>query len=243
MTSRSPRSPRSRHPGAAAVALALAFALSAPALAAAQTWWFSRRPEDPQRIGAPGKTRLVVGNLGRGYLGVRLIGLTDDLKEFYGAADGAGVLVSSVEEDSPAAAAGLRVGDLITAVDGEPTEAPREVVRAVGRLEPEEQVEITVVRDRAPVTLRAAVGEREGAVWFSGDRALPDLEELALFREELPRVVLDSEEAREAMREAFEQAREQMETIDFGEMAERLAEAEERLRELERQLAERGRPE
>ena len=225
-----------------AVPVVLTLALFVPAFAAAQTWWFSRGPDREVRVEGPLKTRMVVGRLGRGYLGVRLLGVTADLKEFYGASGDAGVLVSAVEAESPAAAAGFRVGDLITSVAGEETGRPEEVVRAVGRLEPEETVSVGVVRDRAPLDLEVTVGEREGAVWLSGDH-LPDWEELELLREELPEVVLDSEAAREAMREALEEARAQMGSLDFGEMAERLAAAEERLRELERRLVERNPPE
>lgn len=223
-----------------ALTLPLTLALPVPALASAQTWWFSSGDPDRKiRVEAPVKARMVVGHLGRGYLGVRLLGVTPELQDFYGASGAAGVLVSAVEEESPAAAAGVRVGDLIVSVGDEETARPEQVVRAVGRLEPEEMVSLGLVRDRAPLTLQVTVGEREGAVWLSGDD-LPDWEGLDRLREELPRVVLDSEDAREAMREAFEEARAQLSAVDFGEMAERLAEAEERLRELERKLADRN---
>lgn len=224
----------------AALLFSLTLTLAVPVLASAQTWWFSSGgPDRKIRVEAPGKARMVVGHLGRGYLGVRLLGVTPELQEFYGASGEAGVLVSAVEEESPAAAAGLRVGDLIVSVGDEETARPEQVVRAVGRLEPEETVFLGLVRDRSPLTLEVTVGEREGAVWLSGDD-LPDWEGLDRLREELPRVVLDSEEAREAMRESLEEARAQLNSVDFGEMAERLAEAEERLRELEQKLADRN---
>jgi membrane-associated protease RseP (regulator of RpoE activity) len=55
----------------------------------------------------------------RGYLGVQLVELTPELREHYGATAEHGVLVGKVEPGSPAEAAGLRVGDVIVALDGE----------------------------------------------------------------------------------------------------------------------------
>jgi S1-C subfamily serine protease len=57
-----------------------------------------------------------------------------------------GVVVRRVEEDSPAAAAGLRRGDLITAVEGEPIQGPQDLVDAIGEHEPGDQVTLTVLR-------------------------------------------------------------------------------------------------
>lgn len=244
-----------RHP-----ALILAAALAVPALAAAA-------PQEPPRpfraaalafaaaagespapqilIRGPVRPRVVVGRSGHGYLGVGLLDITEELREFYGAPREAGTLVSVVAEDSPAAAAGFEVGDVITAVAGEPAENSWDVVRSVAQFDPEEQVAVEVIRDGAPVTLNATLAEREGGVWFSrGDRPnfeefhfeMPDMERLEVLRE-LPAAI--SDETREAMRQAIEKARERMSEFDHESLAERLAEAEERLQELERKLAER----
>lgn len=245
-----------------AAALALAAALAVPALAAATP----QEQAQPARavalafaaaeaesaapqilIRGPMRPRVVVGRSGHGYLGVQLMDITEELREFYGAPRDAGTLVSRVGEDSPAAAAGFEVGDVITAVAGEPTENSWDVVRSVAQFDPEEEVSVEVVRDGAPVTLTATLAEREGAVWFGrGDRPnfeefhfeMPDIEGLEVLRE-LPATITD--ETREAMREAIEAARERMSEFDYESLTERLAEAEERLRELEQKLAERER--
>jgi len=172
---------------------------------------------------------------------------TEELREFYGAPRDAGTLISRVAEDSPAAAAGFEVGDVITAVAGEPAENSWDVVRSVTQFDADEEVSVEVIRDGAPVTLTATLAEREGAVWFGrGDRPnfeefhfeMPDLEGLEVLRE-LPSTITD--ETREAMREAIEAARERMSEFDYEALQERLAATEERLRELERKLAERER--
>ena len=243
-------------------ALALAAALALPALAAATP----QEQAQPARaavlafaaaeaesaapqilIRGPMRPRVVVGRSGHGYLGVQLMDITEELREFYGAPRDAGTLVSRVGEDSPAAAAGFEVGDVITAVAGEPAENSWDVVRSVAQFDPEEEVSVEVVRDGAPVTLTATLAEREGAVWFGrGDRPnleefhfeMPDLERLEVLRD-LPSTI--SDETREAMREAIEAARERMSEFDYESLTERLAEAEARLRELEQKLAERER--
>lgn len=244
-------------------ALALVALLGAPALAAAgfqppehpsPSFRFTSNghvlggePSTQILVRTPGRTRVVMGRAGRVYLGVQLMDLTEELREFYGATRDAGTLVSRVSEDSPAAAAGFEVGDVITRVAGDTAEDSRDVVRSVAQFEPEEEVEVEVIRDGAPVTLTARLGEREGGVWFSrGDGPdlqefhfeMPDLEGLDVLRE-LPGTI--NEETREAMREAIEAARERMSEFDYEALQERLAATEERLRELERKLAERER--
>ncbi len=63
---------------------------------------------------------------GRARLGVGVQDLTPDLASFFGVSGG--VLVSSVEADRPAAKAGLKAGDVITAIDGKPVKSPAELV-------------------------------------------------------------------------------------------------------------------
>ncbi len=70
-------------------------------------------------------------------------GLPHDLP-FEGAEQG--VIVRSVAEDSPAAEAGLGQGDVITAIDGEPVETPKDLSDAVAEREPGDQVTLTVYR-------------------------------------------------------------------------------------------------
>ena len=213
-------------------------ALAAPALAGAQVVRIQDPPDEESRQVHPVKSRVTVIPVGRSYLGVALINITEELREFFGAPEDAGVLVSQVAEDSPAAEAGFRVGDVITRVGDRDAESSRDVVRAVGRLDPEETVSVEVIRAGAPLTLDPVLGEREGSVWFSGNFQLPDME-FQVLRDQLPRVMIQSEEAREAMRKAIKQARAQMVDLDVVDLVRRLSETEDRLRELERKLSER----
>lgn len=95
----------------------------------------------------------------RGRLGVSLSPLTDQLAEYFGAKEG--VLVSSVEADSPAARAGLRAGDVITSVNGRAVDRPSDVTRELRDAEPGGEIEIDILRDRKPLSLKASIPERE----------------------------------------------------------------------------------
>jgi membrane-associated protease RseP (regulator of RpoE activity) len=98
---------------------------------------------------------------GRGFLGVHLVELTPELRAHLGAAGEAGLLVGRVEAGSPAEQAGLRVGDLLTRVGGEPVSGNWDVLRQVRPLTAGQGVALEVVRDGRVETLSATVAERE----------------------------------------------------------------------------------
>ncbi len=103
----------------------------------------------------------------RGFLGVGIRVLTPELQRHFGAPEGSGVLVASVRDGSPAAAAGIAVGDVITAVDGLPMASARDLVREVEN-RPGENLGIELVRDRRPLRVEATLGSRavgHGAAW------------------------------------------------------------------------------
>ncbi len=97
-----------------------------------------------------------------GYLGVMLAPMTPELRAHQGVPEEAGVLVSKVIDDSPAARAGIRVGDVISAVDGEAVATPHDLAHAIRGREDGATVAIELWRDGARETLTAAVEEREG---------------------------------------------------------------------------------
>jgi serine protease Do len=93
-------------------------------------------------------------------IGVGTMPLTKQLADYFGIADGKGVLVTSVVEDSPAAKAGIRAGDVITAVDGAKVEGAGDLARAINKKK-EGEVTLTVVRDKSRRTI--AVTPTEGS--------------------------------------------------------------------------------
>jgi serine protease Do len=97
------------------------------------------------------------------YTGLELDMLGPQLADFFGVHDGQGLLVKRVDDNSPASAAGLRAGDVITKMNGRIMATPSQWVRAI-HANKGKQVELTVVRDRkeATVTMMAGRGKSKG---------------------------------------------------------------------------------
>jgi len=112
------------------------------------------------------------GSVERGWLGVQIQPLDEEIAAAFGFEQTDGALVASVEPGSPAAEAGLEAGSVITAVDGSEVVAPRDLVFAVADLEigseamltvrtgPEETREIAVTIGEQPA-MRTASAEPE----------------------------------------------------------------------------------
>ncbi len=106
----------------------------------------------------------------RAYLGVSLIDLTEDLREHYGSSRDAGILVGEIEDNSPAAKAGIRVGDIILSIDGKEVATSLDLRRELRDQKAGDSARIEVLRGRNRQTLVATVSEREGAsVLMPGD--------------------------------------------------------------------------
>jgi membrane-associated protease RseP (regulator of RpoE activity) len=95
----------------------------------------------------------------RGFLGVSTMSLGEQLADYFGVHEDEGVLVTRVEEDSPADRAGFRAGDVILSVEGESISSPSELRRAIRDHHPEDTVAIEVVRRGDRRTLRATLGD------------------------------------------------------------------------------------
>jgi membrane-associated protease RseP (regulator of RpoE activity) len=118
----------------------------------------------------------------RGYLGVGLTDLTPELRDHFGVDSDYGVLVSRVEEDSPAAGAGLQVGDIITLVDGKEISGSHQLALAVRHKAEGDTIDLEVWRDGRPMTLSATAAQHEklqidlsGLAGLRGLGALGDL--------------------------------------------------------------------
>lgn len=94
-------------------------------------------------------------------LGAALAPLTPQLAEYFGVRDG--LLVASVEADSSAARAGLKAGDVVTAVRGRDVRTAAEVTRELRQAEPGTNLELRVTRDRKPLTITVPAPERPAA--------------------------------------------------------------------------------
>lgn len=90
-------------------------------------------------------------------LGVGIEPLGDQLAEYFGAKNG--VLVASVEADSPAGKAGLKAGDVITAVNGEAIADPDDLTDEVRKAKAGSTLSLEIVRERKTQTLKATLPE------------------------------------------------------------------------------------
>ena len=95
---------------------------------------------------------LVYGGGGR-RIGITTEELTEQLADYFGVAGGHGLLVTSVRENSPAAKAGLKAGDVVTEVDGTRLKTAGELTRALNRKD-EGDVTLNITRERKTRTLK-----------------------------------------------------------------------------------------
>jgi S1-C subfamily serine protease len=79
--------------------------------------------------------------------------LTPELAEFFGTKDG--VLVASVNKDTPAAKAGLKAGDVLTAIDGKSVGSSSELIDQLR--EKSGEITVSVVRDKKALSLKATL--------------------------------------------------------------------------------------
>src|SRR6056297_3712084 len=102
------------------------------------------------------------GETRRGWLGVRIQDVTDDVADALGLAAAEGALVSDVPE-GPAMEAGLEAGDVIISFDGIDVEDTRQLVRQVGNTAVGKSVRVVVFRQGKTQTLKVTLGRREVA--------------------------------------------------------------------------------
>src|SRR3954468_8673624 len=98
------------------------------------------------------------GQVTRGYLGAQIQPLSKDLAGSLGLSSQAGALVASAQDGTPAAKAGLKAGDVITAVNREPVANARELSRKIAGLKPGTRIELGYVRDGKPQTASVELG-------------------------------------------------------------------------------------
>ncbi len=114
------------------------------------------------------------GAVQRGWLGVSMQPLDRDLAAALRVGDAKGVVVNGVEPNSPAAAAGLRAGDVITGIDGRRVESPRDLATGVAEVTPGRSATLAVLRDGTAMERRVEIGTNPTNV-AAGKPAQPSL--------------------------------------------------------------------
>ena len=98
------------------------------------------------------------GSVTRGWIGVQIQNVTADLADDLGLKGTAGALVAAAQKDSPAAAAGVKSGDVITSVDGETVADPHDLARRIAALGPKKMVKLGIVRNGSAMTMDVTLG-------------------------------------------------------------------------------------
>ena len=125
------------------------------------------------------------GTVVRGWLGVQIQDVTDDIAESLGLEEARGAIVAEAQEDSPAKKAGLRSGDTILAVDGTEVKGPRELSKIIAAYEPDTNVDVTVWREGEKKDITVTLGrlqeqEQVAAVQPEAGDTKTSLEDLGL---------------------------------------------------------------
>ncbi len=102
------------------------------------------------------------GKVSRGYIGVSLQNLTPDLAQQFGVKSDKGAVIAEVTPDAPGAKAGLKQGDVITAIDGKKVEGSDDLTMDVISHEPGTTVTLDVIRNGQPMNVKVTLGTRPG---------------------------------------------------------------------------------
>ncbi len=161
------------------------------------------------------------------FLGIRLLELDSDLAPYFSVKADEGVLIMSVEKDTPAAKAGLKAGDVIVKMGEKEVQAPTDIHEALAGLKKGDKITVSVIRHGKKETIQVEPDfDRHGrsfriyrngpgrkAVWLENPDleielpTLPDLPELKVemdrVHRELDRVKIDIDKELKEIRENF----------------------------------------
>ncbi len=113
------------------------------------------------------------GKVERGWMGVMIQNLNEDLAQSFGVQSTEGVLIGDVTPDGPAQKAGLEAGDILISFDGQKMKDMAQLRNTVAGTPPGKTVKIEVIRSGKPKTLTLKIGQLEGAAVASKQEGSP----------------------------------------------------------------------
>ena len=175
----------------------------------------------------------------RGFLGVGFMPLNQELLDHYRVSSDGGVLVATVEKDSPAERAGVRVGDVLTSIDGDEVGSGNVLRRAIAAKKDGDAVDLEIWRDGRPSNLTATIEERERPQFDLGGMMFPGGEENRFLFQLDPDTLADAQEQLGHVLEMPEfSARLHSLGADREGLTKRLQQVEKQLEELQQRLQE-----
>src|SRR5664279_5363959 len=103
------------------------------------------------------------GSVTRGWIGVQIQPVTQELADSLGLKKAEGALVAEPQANSPAAKAGIEAGDVITAVNGDQVKDARDLAKKIGSLAPKATLKLAVVHKGSEKTISLTLGELPNA--------------------------------------------------------------------------------
>lgn len=145
--------------------------------------------------------RVFFSGMNRPYLGVHMQDMNSDLAKYFNVEAEDGVLITDVEEESPAEEAGMKPGDILSEIDGESIEVAEDVVEILGDYDSGEEVEITIIRSGNKQKINVELGESEHSFGrfnvaprifnFRNMRFTPDTKIRLRFRDKDPNIIIE----------------------------------------------------
>ena len=124
------------------------------------------------------------GSVTRGWIGVQIQPVTQDIADSLGLKKAEGALVSEPQANSPAQKAGIEAGDVITSVDGKSVKDARDLAKKIGAMAPKASVKLTVLHKGSEKTVTLTLGEmpntKEARAGSEGSDSAADLGKLGL---------------------------------------------------------------
>ncbi len=112
------------------------------------------------------------GKVTRGWLGVVIQDINEDLAESFGLKSPHGILISEVQQNSPASAAGLRQGDIITHLNAAKLDSVSDLRNRVAMLIPDSKAVLLIIRDGREKKLQVTIGEQPSDFSKKGMRSM-----------------------------------------------------------------------
>jgi len=99
------------------------------------------------------------GHVTRGWIGVQIQTVTPDIADSLGLKKAQGALVAEPQANSPASKAGIKAGDVITQVNGQPVKDSRDLAKKIGAMAPGTKIDLTMIHDGSEKSVSLTLGQ------------------------------------------------------------------------------------